>query len=259
MEESTRGGDQVDKQIEDNERLERLIERYEHLTMERFLGYSLLHIYDKLPSIFPMMRELINNYTRGTNQWPRYPSETYSMVTNYVPDEAQVCKEIGVDEDITSMTFIQKADANLYTKTRKLVVCHICGENHFANVCPNKGNENKDKDITAYLTLFLQNTDDSILDFSFVSYISLMTTQLALFRTIAVEYTFVLYIFFNLEYSLNKNWILLDSQPTFNIFMNRDLVVDIHDVPKYQTMMCITNSGIQYTPQHATLSGYGEV
>ena len=54
-----------------------------------------------------------------------------------------------------------------------------------------------------------------------------------------------------------SNWILLDNQATVDIFCNKDLLNDIHEVD--QGIMVIGSTGARTTTKRAVLPGYGNV
>ena len=59
------------------------------------------------------------------------------------------------------------------------------------------------------------------------------------------------------ETVIHDKWILLDSQCTVDVFQNRDLLHNIHWVPKCMHICC--NTGVQSTNLVGALPGYGNV
>ena len=58
-------------------------------------------------------------------------------------------------------------------------------------------------------------------------------------------------------YTIPKEWVLLDSQSTFSVFNNDNLVVDIQPSP--ESLFAITNGGNQTTHEIATIPNLGQV
>ena len=54
-----------------------------------------------------------------------------------------------------------------------------------------------------------------------------------------------------------RDWLLLDSCSSVNLFCNSKFLTDIHDSPS--ALELTTNAGVIRTTQKATLPGYGEV
>ena len=65
------------------------------------------------------------------------------------------------------------------------------------------------------------------------------------------------FVFNQAEQGVNRNWIILDTGSTTDIFCNDKLLSDIHETDQTITIHC--NAGTCVTNKVGTLSGYGEV
>ena len=156
---------------------------------------------------------LKNNFSRGTNQYPRTLSEAYSLLCAHTPEHKDSRKpgkkQPGQEVTPQGLSFLQESEIIAGRDGVKLanILCFKCRrKGHYANLCPGA----PESDFNA-----LQIQDDGTNDQQNLHF---MFTQVRLKR-------------------IPDTWVLLDSQSTVSIFKNKHLLQDIRIVPERMTIV----------------------
>lgn len=216
---------------------------------EAFLSMAFILLADR-NRYAKLVEELENDYVKGNDHYPTDLTEAYNLLLHWKHDPRNMMRGLGSGDD--GVTFGQQGNAEDKGKKEKdlsKITCFNCQEKgHYANKCTNKpkdleGEVHAQKDIDTSE----QNEDDYEMEDTVTSFTfcntdnaepSIGTCQLQ-------------------GNKIPRTWILLDNGSTVDVFVNPNLLQNIHTTDKTMVIRC--NAGITKTNQQGYLRGYGNV
>jgi hypothetical protein len=249
---------------------------------ERFLGYAFLHAschrrYSEL------VKDLENNYSRGSDQYPANLTSAYNMLINFKSNKSDTKGNRYNEEKKDVGEFCFSNTDVLLNNRGDPVVCYKCKGNHYANdekFHPKVAETKLDNKSSNYLSSSVSKpSTSSSHSASSVTSSSSLTSPDNTNKAVSfllqqadtdesldadMDYGFC---YTNIHHSLNLHtsskhgalhprYILLDTGSTFNVFNNPDFLTNIRHSSK---MRGYANGGHQDSSMKGTLPGFGEV
>lgn len=221
---------------------------------DRFLAIAFLSGSDRA-RYSKLVTDLENNFTRGTDQYPKDLTMAYNLLVNFKgagPAKYDNNKRKGVGNKEREREVNTSGVSFLLTNARgEKIECYNCGGNHYSNSkeCPlnkSKTASNPYLNTIIFLTTYAKSAARTDM---------LESTLLPDMSGILLLYTskFVLAT----GPTLHRSWILLDNQSNLDIFCNKDYLINIE--ASSHIIRAHSNSGTQDTDRQGTLPGYGRV
>jgi hypothetical protein len=218
------------------------------MAKERYLAVSTLSVCDD--SRYNRLNgEIENDYTKGSNHYPKTATEAYNLIVNY-----RQSKPAGrIYNNSEGVAFV-KVDANRQPRERQFrdiekVNCYNCNKKeHYSDDFPYKQPEReKEKEKEKEKENEKQkHTKEG------------MTATVMAEETFAYRYdNWEEFNFHQSNHKVNPAWILIDNFSTTDIICNKKLLTNIR--PSHTTLKIHCNAGTKEVNQVGTLKNYGTV
>jgi hypothetical protein len=207
---------------------------------ERYLAVAMISACDN-SRYNRLSEELENDYTKGSNHYPKTITEAYNLIVNY--RQSKPSGRIYNDSEGVAFTNV---DANRQHHDRQLrdidkVEFYNCNKKgHYSNECPDKEPEKekgkekeKEKQAKEGTAATMMAEETSVFNYD----------------------NWEEFNFHQSTRKVNPAWILLDNCSTTDIFCNKKLLTNIQ--PPSTTLKIHCNAGTKEVNQVGTLKNYG--